>query len=594
MNGLKERSGPDWRLLLLAIWIETAIVGLIMYWAKLPDLGFGDPDDAMRLTQVRDFLAGQSWFDVSQHRANPPLGGPMHWSRLVDLPIAGLIMLLRPILGVHWAEVVACVTVPLLTFGLLLVVFYQAMRHHIGVAGALVCCVLLATSPIILVQMTPLRIDHHGWQIVMACLAIGGVLMTQARRGGTIAGLAMALGLHISSEGLPLAALIGAVIVVRYAFDAREWPRLSGYVWMLTGGSAFLLLLTHGWRASLVSYCDAMSPVYLAPLGVMLAFTIMGHRMLGTGAMLRRIVPVGVGAMLGAILFAGIAGPCLAGPFRTLDPLVYQIWYLAVMEGLPIWMQSPAMALMVIAPSVLGIIGLVLAARQEQDADTRRNWLSLLALAMGACVVALLVMRAASVAHLLALPGNAWIIIRLYRRIRAFTASYARIFATVALSALSPIGLDMVAVAVLVQDDGEQPEIADAMRPQEISTLNHIPASVLFTPLDIGPDVLVRTPHAVIGTGHHRNAAGMKQVIGAFLAPPDRARDIVFASSARYLLTTPGTNEEGRYVRSSPGGLMAAMQRNQIPSWLERVHVPGMKTLRLYRIIRPGTSSPRR
>ena len=45
-------------------------------------------DDAMRLAGVRDLLAGQSWFDLTQHRLDPPQGSPMHWSRLIDAPIA--------------------------------------------------------------------------------------------------------------------------------------------------------------------------------------------------------------------------------------------------------------------------------------------------------------------------------------------------------------------------------------------------------------------------------------------------------------------------------------------------------------------------
>lgn len=45
-----------------------------------------DTDDAMRLVQIRDLLAGQGWFDMSQHRLMPPNGAGMHWSRLVDAP----------------------------------------------------------------------------------------------------------------------------------------------------------------------------------------------------------------------------------------------------------------------------------------------------------------------------------------------------------------------------------------------------------------------------------------------------------------------------------------------------------------------------
>jgi hypothetical protein len=53
----------------------------------------GDGDDQMRLVQVRDFLAGQGWFDVRQYRVLPPEGISMHWSRYLDAGIAGMLTL---------------------------------------------------------------------------------------------------------------------------------------------------------------------------------------------------------------------------------------------------------------------------------------------------------------------------------------------------------------------------------------------------------------------------------------------------------------------------------------------------------------------
>lgn len=58
-----------------------------------------DSDDAMRLTEVRDFANGQAWFDLVQHRMNTPFGASMHWSRLVDLPEFLLFALFRPFAG---------------------------------------------------------------------------------------------------------------------------------------------------------------------------------------------------------------------------------------------------------------------------------------------------------------------------------------------------------------------------------------------------------------------------------------------------------------------------------------------------------------
>ncbi len=35
--------------------------------------------------------------------------------------------------------------------------------------------------------------------------------------------------------------------------------------------------------------------------------------------------------------------------------------------------------------------------------------------------------------------------------------------------------------------------------------LDALPATLLFTPLDVGAHMLVYTHHSVVGTGHHRN-----------------------------------------------------------------------------------------
>src|SRR5260370_11311799 len=51
-------------------------------------------DDAMRLVEVRDLISGQAWVDLAQHRLDPP-GVSMHWSRVLDSPLAALILLLR-------------------------------------------------------------------------------------------------------------------------------------------------------------------------------------------------------------------------------------------------------------------------------------------------------------------------------------------------------------------------------------------------------------------------------------------------------------------------------------------------------------------
>src|SRR3569623_3374883 len=87
-----------------------------------------DSDDAMRLTEVHDFLGGQGGFDLVQHRLNTPYGASMHWSRLVDLPEATLLFLLRPFAGDAAATILLYVWPALLFVGLLWLTAKLALR----------------------------------------------------------------------------------------------------------------------------------------------------------------------------------------------------------------------------------------------------------------------------------------------------------------------------------------------------------------------------------------------------------------------------------------------------------------------------------
>ncbi|MGD9811766.1 MAG: hypothetical protein AB7U35_10605, partial [Sphingobium sp.] len=330
------------------LWLECAALMVMHNWDRFGTLMFADPDDAMRLVQVRDFIAGQSWFDVSQHRVNPPTGGPMHWSRLLDMPIAGVILLLRPFVGQPMAEIIACVTVPLATLAAMCFALFQAVLRFLGVHRALLTVALLVTSFPILTQVAPLRIDHHGWQIVMAAVMLGGVLASRARTGGIIAGLAAAMWLHISSEGLPFAVAAGGVIGLRYVWREAEWPRLISYTGALTLGTVALALGIRGWTATTEFRCDGMTIAYIPEFLLLCATMAAGRRLVGGGTVARRIAVPAIAAAATGGLYAVASGPCLAGPFYTFDPVGYNFWYLGILEGRPYWKQEPVMAAIII------------------------------------------------------------------------------------------------------------------------------------------------------------------------------------------------------------------------------------------------------
>jgi len=102
--GVSRESRFESRILLLLIWSVAAIT-----LAATSGIDRVSTDDAMRLVEVRDLLAGQNWFDLTQYRLNPPGGVVSHWSRLIDLPLALLIKANELVLPTALAERIAIV-----------------------------------------------------------------------------------------------------------------------------------------------------------------------------------------------------------------------------------------------------------------------------------------------------------------------------------------------------------------------------------------------------------------------------------------------------------------------------------------------------
>jgi hypothetical protein len=95
----ENRIAMNWPLLLAAFVVISAVLSIrLLLHADTVPL-FGDTDDAMRMVVVRDFLNGQNWYDLVQHRLNTPFGAEIQWSRLIDAPLAGLVLLGRLVAG---------------------------------------------------------------------------------------------------------------------------------------------------------------------------------------------------------------------------------------------------------------------------------------------------------------------------------------------------------------------------------------------------------------------------------------------------------------------------------------------------------------
>src|SRR5688572_27084156 len=242
------------RKLLLVVWAVTVAAYLIGGQSS----GLS-ADDAMRLVQVRDLLAGQGWFDLTQYRLNPPGGVEMHWSRLVDVPIAALIRAGEWLLPAAQAERLATTVWPavlLLAFLAGLVRFARELADDTAARLALIFAALMAP---VLQHFRPGAIDHHNVQLVLLVWILA-LLVRERPRDAALAGGLCALSLAIGQEMAPAIVVIAALVALRWIMrgDAsRDCAAAFGMA--LAAATIVVFVATVPPARYLAASCDALS-----------------------------------------------------------------------------------------------------------------------------------------------------------------------------------------------------------------------------------------------------------------------------------------------------------------------------------------------
>lgn len=576
---------------LLLIWLAVcAVLILVTRGQIMTGIGW-DPDDQLRMVQLRDWLGGQSWFDTTQYRIGEPDSQPMHWPRWIELPLALIFLALKPLFGTAAAETAAMVVVPLLTLGLAMWLVMKITEPLFDRAIAILAAALTATAVPIVAQIRPMRVDHHGWQIILALTALWTLFWPNKRSGGMALGAALALWLSISLEGLPISAAFIVLLVWRWVFQTEGGVRLFWTLLTFLITSFLLYLGSQGGFDAAINYCDALSPAHLLACTAGAAVMLPAIKWLPENILLRvgSLAVAGLAAL--AILYS-LAPQCMGGAFNTMDPVVRDYWLVHILEGLPIWYQNGKTMVSLLGGSIIvglaSLIYIVGARRAELD----RSKLFILGYAfLWALVLSLFVQRATAVAAAFALPFMAWAVHQAFVRARGIERPLTRILATAAVVFLIMPG--PLAIALFNSVSGDQrtgeanPENTSCRNDASLDRLNALPRSNLLAPFDFGPRILLLTPHSVLATSHHRNDQAMADQIRIFTAAPDVARDLLEAHHIRYIVACDAEAELALYGKKHPDGLWGQLASGEQPDWLQSVHLRD-SSLKLWRVTPKG------
>jgi len=581
--------GRNWKWLTVLVWLCVCAWWIFNSWSRIRWFGLGDTDDNMRIMQVRALLNGQGWFDLRQYRMNPPFGANIHWSRLVDLPIAGLILGLRPFLGGAAAERWAVAVAPMIPYLLLLFSLALTSRRLLGAVAYPLAFATLMFADSTNGMFSPERIDHHGWQLALLALSVSSIADANRVRGGLTLGISTALSLAIGMEMIIYLALAGAAVVLFWVDEPGERERLRAYALALAGGTAFSFLVFASY-ANRAPVCDALSPVWTSDL-LLCGAMAFGLAWLTPGDWRKRLALAAAAGVIVAAYHALMWPDCLQR-LEHVSPEVDRLWLSHVKEARPVYLHGWRIAVLICALPVTGAIGWAAMIWQSRaDRELMRRSIGAAIPGVAASLLLLWQVRTGPAAQMMAVVGGAAIMWFLLPRFWTSKNSLALILGTVLVVVLGTGW----AVPVVV---GRIPEMPDTPRDKAIGKANRLcsslwglhavalqPKGVVMTFVDLGPRLITVTHHDAIAGPYHRNGQQIADVMNFWRGSADQAHQLAAKYHANYVLSCPDSSTTTIFMSETPKGFYAQLQQGHVPNWLAPVQLPADSPYRMWKVV---------
>ncbi|MEM1343236.1 MAG: hypothetical protein AAGI34_01500 [Pseudomonadota bacterium] len=553
-------------------------------------------DDAMRLVQARDFYEGQGWFDLRQYRLGAEDAAPMHWSRVVDAPIAFLTALLVPLVGQEQALLGAAVLWPASCATLYLLMAAAMGARLCGLRGMLCLGLIVASSVYFFIR--PGRVDHHYVQtLLMLGMAFLLILAEEKPWRAALAGATACVSMAVGMSELPLIlAASGLIALVWVLGGTGARLRAIAFFTALAVCAPLALVATAPPAQRLVGWCDAFSVVYV--LGVVLGAGGSALAALVLPETAARALKLAALALAGAVA-AGVvvlAYPqCLDGPYTHLDPET-RAWVgnrqevRGLREILANLEEVSAFVLSVLSVWPLtGIAGLALAFWSAPP-ERRFAWALLGVLALTGWIISLNQLRGVNTSLSFAAFGAMFLMV--------WATSWTGLANALKPVAMTAIWLTQVPhTAALYSVLQKRHAIAEAPRAPSVaevnSSLNECTAPAALAPLaamppgrvatsvEFGSFVLLHTPHWVLASPHHRNYAGNLAAIRLTDAAPEALQRALSEWRIDYVAvcTAPPLR-----VLGNPGSAwLPEAPPEALPAWLEPL--PSVEPMRLFRFV---------
>lgn len=587
----KLRAEIQYFLLFIASFFAL-IVQNISAWPKINMWHLPDSDDVAKVLEVRAWLSGQGFYDMFNHRSNPPFGGEMHWSRLAEMPLALMEIILKPIFGQELGEKYAIFITPLI-LGAIFIVIATAIVQNLSKKpiSFLVTPIIIITCSNILFSFWPGRVDHHGLQLICLFLLIYG-LINNNKKGGAAAGFALAASLTIGFEALPLQTLIMLWVILIWLLGGKErLVQLTHFCFALAIGIVIGFLINVAPEDFANAANDRLSIAQTLPI---LFGAISFGIIIGKFSNAKIITKLGFLIAIGiGVLLIGAQFPILLKPlYWQVTPLLNRLWLADVGETFPIYKFPIGLQIAIIAFPALSLLAFIIKFAHDIKAKTYlnlridfENWALLGALLLFSCLlICFFQIRLAGQATAMALLLSAAIISILFKKENLIYG----LLAALVLNPILPNFLEKLATKITAPKAGRL-TFGEVVKCRAMPHFEHLaaqPKGLVLTNINMGAETLLMTHHDVLTTHFHRDMGKIK-AYDILLSSPEIAFEKLKAAKIDYIAFCNRAPEIGNLARENPNGLMAKIiAPNELPEYLVEIKPKQKTDIYAYKVIK--------
>ena len=580
-----------WAFLFYVVWNWKGMM-LVFTQGVLPG-----PDDFMRLHQVQNWFAGQAWYDLKAYRMAPPLGADIHWSRLIDAPIAALIGIFHLFMDLTSASRMAAIVWPLAIFLMATAAIIAICDHLAGKEHRLLALFFFVLSINTLAEFRPGRLDHHNVQILLLILIFLGVARGLGKYSSYWLGLFISCSIMVGLDSLLL--IIGVL-----GFLALEWlfqkegaaDRLLQTGFAISISSIFLYVASFPadrWFSN--NACDAFSMFYLSFL-VLLSASFTGLAILsksnlfhGQSALIYRLF---AGAVLAAgilIVLFSIFPHCLDGPYGNVGDELKRRWLDKILEAKGIVQRYPENPMYWLSQAAYLLIMITVTALVVFRKVTQKSELAILGFVVVICILGAFyqtrILRTgiySVIPFCVIFAGMTWHWLESKfsdKKILAYTCQAllcllltSTLWVTIGTAASLLVSNENNAVQQEKTESAQAEEIIACTSDLAVAELKSVDQSHIMSDLNTAPALLVHTRHSVEAGSYHRNGDNILNVIKFFEGSLDQAKQIADDREANFVVIC----REDIPVKKIDDELTlaTAIGTNQLPTWLSWVSTP--------------------